>query len=161
MALKIWVLRDATAAVLDQIFEDAALAPRQQEGLAADLGVAPVEEDADLADRDVVLLGGAGGDAAADGVDAGQELADMDGLAHHVVEARREEVQRLFERLGLVDGDDRARRSARGSSRDSRPVAAIADQEGFDGLQVVVRHGLDPAPEVGRAEAGASRRLRT
>jgi hypothetical protein len=68
----------------------------------------------------------------------------MDGLAHHVVDARGEQRQGLLQGAGLVEGDDRrpAERADRHGAGGA--VGAVADQEAVDRLDVDPRRGVEP-----------------
>ena len=103
MALKIW-LGDALGLVHHQIFENPAFAARQRQRRALHFGIAAVEIDPHLAD---ILVFGLRLLAAADRADAGHDLAHMNRLAHHVVDAGGEKLQRLLQRNRIVQGDHR------------------------------------------------------
>ncbi len=85
-------LGDLTAAVLREVLEDMPFAAGQEQALAVDLRIAPVLiDDEATGARGLRLQGGATAHAAADRIGAGDDLADMDGLAHHIVDAGGEE----------------------------------------------------------------------
>ena len=89
--------------VVDEIFEDAPLAPRQRQHLAGTSGSRPSENTRSWPDQVPSPLGL---DPAADRFDARQDLAHMDGLAHHVVDAGGKQIQRLLQGLVVVHGND-------------------------------------------------------
>jgi hypothetical protein len=134
----------------DEVFQDAPLAPRQLEHRAAHDRIAPVGEDAHLPDRRMVgvLL-----HAAADGSDPRQDLAHVDGLAHHVVDAGGEELERLLEAGLLVHGDHRRPRLAADHARKRLARFAIAKQEGLDRRKIPLPRRLHPLAELARREA--------
>ena len=93
-------------------------------------------------------------DAAADRPDARENLAHVDRLAHHVVDAGGEELERLLEPRALVHGDHRSPRAAADHARKRLPLLAVAEQEGLDGREVALRRCLHPFTELARTEAG-------
>jgi hypothetical protein len=99
-------LGDALAAVDDEMFEDAPFAPRQRKGVALDLGIAAIEENLHFADDRRLLLHGRC--AALDCADAGKNFSDMHGLAHNIVDAGREKIERLLEGVHFVHRDHRS-----------------------------------------------------
>ncbi len=143
--------RDPPAAIADQIFEDAALAARQRQHLAADLRIAPVGEHANVADELTLVLGFG---AALDRLDPRQDLPHMNRLAHHVVDAGLEQVERLVETFFVVHRDDGGTRPVADQSRQQAAVFAVADQEGFHRADIGVGNRLHPIAEVGRAKSG-------
>ena len=78
----------------------------------------------------------------------------MDGLAHHVVDAGGEQLQGLFERLAFVEGDERAPRALADDFWEEIAAAAIADEEGFDGLQIGLADAGHPFLEFVGTQAG-------
>ena len=95
----------------------------------------------------------AGLHAAADGLDAGEDLAHVHGLAHHVVDAGGEQVERLLQRLVVVHGDDGGVRPALDQLGKYMAVAAVPKKKSLDRQNIGLRDGLDPVVEIGGAEA--------
>src|SRR5450631_3047448 len=77
-------LADAPAPVVDQILEDAALAPWQGQSNSSELRISAIEEDPQFSDHGGVTLAFM---TAPDGANPRQYFADMDRLAHHIIDA--------------------------------------------------------------------------
>ena len=80
-------LADTSAPVIDQIFKDPALAPRQWQRNSLELRISAIKKDAQFANLGGVALGLM---PAPDGTHAGQYFANMDRFANDVIDARRE-----------------------------------------------------------------------
>ena len=77
----------------------------------------------------------------------------MNGLAHHIVDAGREEIERLFERVQFVHSDHWSARALADHARISLARFAVADEKGFDCAEVGLGDRADPFPEFVRTEA--------
>ncbi len=144
-------LADAPAATAQQEFEDAPLAARKRKRVAVHLGLAPVEIDAELADRHMAFFAK---DAPIDRSDARQDFAHVHGFAHHVVDPGGEQAQRVVERVALVQAEHRRVGALADQSATGFAFAAIADQERLDRLHVRVADLVDPFAELGGIDAG-------
>jgi hypothetical protein len=82
-------LANAPAAMIDQIFKDSALAPRQWQRNSLELRIPAVEKDPQFANHGTVALAFV---PTPDCSDPGQYFANMDRFAHHVVAANKSSV---------------------------------------------------------------------
>ena len=83
----------------------------------------------------------------------------MHGLAHHVVDAGGEQAQRVVERMTFVEAEHRRVRAFADHPRQALALAAVADQERFDGVHVRFARLADPLAELGRLDAGGRHAL--
>ena len=113
-------------------------------GSPRNFGFSSVEEDRRLAERDFAALVQC---PAVDRADPREDFADMDGLAQHVVDAGGEHAERVFKRGTLFEADDRSSGSLANEAGKVLAALAIADQERFDGLDVVFAGFADPLAE--------------
>ncbi len=134
-------LADPPSAIGNEIFENTPLASRQRQNIAPDFGIAAVEEDPHLADDRVILLNL---EPAADGPHARKNLADMNRLAHHIIDTCREKTQGLFQRRRLVHRDHGSARTLPNHSRQDLAITAIAKQKSLDCVEIRIRDCLDP-----------------
>ena len=76
------------------------------------------------------------------------------GLAHHVVDARGKQIERLVQGLVVVHGDDRGAGAAPDEPR--KPVALHGNrqEEMLHGKNILLGYCLHPAVEVGGAKPG-------
>jgi hypothetical protein len=79
-------LADASAPVIDQIFKDPALTPRQWQRNSLELGISAIKKDAQLANLGGVALALV---PAPDGTHPGQYFTNMDRFANNVIDAYR------------------------------------------------------------------------
>lgn len=142
---------DPAAFVRHQIFEDSPFAPWQGQRLAVDLGVAPVGEDPDTAGQRRLHIEL---HAPADRFDSREDLAHVHRLADDIVDARREELERIAQGLGVVHRNDGCARTGPDLDRNFPPVLKIPKQEGFYGIDIRLGRSVDPLPEIGRREPG-------
>ena len=77
----------------------------------------------------------------------------MHGLAHHIVNAGGEKLQRIVERLSVVHGDDCGRRARLDFDGDFFPVLKIAQKKCFNGANIGLWCRVDPLPEILRRKA--------
>ena len=91
--------------------------------------------------------------AAGDGFDAGENFTHVHGLAHHVVHAGGEQLQRIVQGLRVIHRDDRGRRARFDLDRDFLAVLKIAQKECFNGIDIGLRRRVHPLPEVLRRQA--------
>ena len=140
-------LGQAPALVAHQILENVALAPRQRQAGAVDLGIAPVEIH--LQPLSCARPGLAGAiDPAPDRLRAGQDLAHMHGFAHHVVELGGEQLEGLLERADLAQGDDRGPGMAADGLGAGDALLELAEQKPLDGIEIGAGSGLEPVLEL-------------
>ncbi len=98
-------------------------------------------------------------DTAADGRDARQDLADVDRLANDVVDAGLEQHERVFEGVMFAERDNRRAGAVADLARRHGAVAAIADQECPDRLQILVGGRGHPLAEFVGPERGGCHAL--
>ncbi len=77
----------------------------------------------------------------------------MDGLAHHVVDARGEEAERVVERMAFVEAEKGRVGAFPDDARQVLALAAVADQERLDRVHVLVAGLVDPFAKLGRFDA--------
>src|ERR1700736_4141100 len=97
-------LAHAPAAMIDQIFKDSALAPRQWQRNSLELRIPAVEKDPQFANHGTVALALV---PAPDCSEPGEYFANMDRFAHHVIDARREQIPLLLETRCVAHCDHR------------------------------------------------------
>jgi hypothetical protein len=142
---------DAPTAVGRKIFEDAALTPWQREDPAVDLGIAANAENAQALDVDVTRCLCR---AAADGANAGNDLAGMHRFSHDIVDARREELEGGFEGGCFVERDGWNFRTGLDGAGDRFALAEVAKNKGFDRREIGPAGGMEPVIEVVGCKTG-------
>jgi len=78
----------------------------------------------------------------------------MERFAHHVVDASREQIQRLLETRRLVHGDHRSTGAVLDHLGIKPPVPAVPEEKCFDRDEVGVGHRCHPFLEFQRAKSG-------
>jgi hypothetical protein len=92
--------------------------------------------------------------AAADRADPRHDLAHMHRLAHNVVDAGGEKIQRLFQRRRVVERDHRNMAALANHAGKNIAAATIADQKSLDRQQIRFADADDPFLEFVGAKAG-------
>src|ERR1700730_11829761 len=134
-------LAHAPAAMIDQIFKDSALAPWQRQRNSLELRIPAVEKAPQFANHGTVALALA---PAPDCSHPGQYFANMDRFAHHVINPRREQIQRLLETRCFVHGDYRSTGAILDHLGIKLPVPAVPEEKCFDRDKVGVGHRGHP-----------------
>src|ERR1700733_12350867 len=143
-------LADAPSAAAQQKFQDPSLPAGKRKRFVVHLGLAPIEIDAQFADRNVALLAQY---ASIDRADPSHDLAHMHGLPQNVVSAGREEAQGVIERVTLVETENRRTRPLADEPRQRLALVTVADHERFDNVHVRITDLADPFAKFGRFDS--------
>lgn len=112
----------------------------QGQDLAVDLRVAPVEEHPQPFRPGGRLAAGGGLDDAVDPppdrLGPGQDLADMDGLRQHVIDAGIEQDQRLLQGALIRQGDHRGAGMLADDAGAFRPLIEIPEDEALHRIDI-------------------------
>ncbi|KFJ65972.1 hypothetical protein DK59_3113 [Brucella abortus bv. 4 str. 292] len=146
-------LVETTAAIGNQIFQNAALTARERKIDTVDLRIAAIGENTDRPQlRAICARGCRCARTAADRIDARENFADMNGLAHHIVNPGLKKLKCMLKRRTVVDGDNRRLAAFTNAGREAMLVGAFTNQEGFNRHNILFRNTLDPFIEIGRCE---------
>jgi hypothetical protein len=138
-------LRYPRISAQNQAFEDSSFAAGQRQNLTVDEWIAPIEEDPDARNVDA-LLGHL--HAAPDGTAARQDLSDVEWLCQHIIEAKREEIERLSKSLRLDQADKGCPAARPNPRRNLTAILNRAQEETLDDGNIRIADEFKPFLEL-------------